>query len=290
MSGKKINSRVADDHHAGSGGAHKVVTVRAYAALAGAGFQRYATYRQATLAGSVTNTVFGFLRCYVLLSVAASTGRLAGYDTEQLVAFVFLGQGLLAVVNAWSPLDLAERVRSGDVVADLLRPVSPFALYLYADLGRAGYAMLTRFVVPTLAGLLAFDFYFPRHVLSYLLFAVSVLLAVLITFCARYLIGLAAFWLLDVRGVTMLWVFLWGGGSGLYFPLAVLPGWLELTVWVATPFPATLQAPLDIAVERGGFGHAALALTAQVAWVLIGLLACQVAQRRAWRKLVVQGG
>lgn len=271
-------------------GAHKVLTVRAYAALAGAGFRRWSTYRQATIGGIVPNTMFGFLRCYILLSVAGAAGRLAGYDSAQLATFVWTSQGLLSVVGAWSQLDLADRVRTGDVVADLLRPVGPLTMYLCADVGRAAFGMLTRFVVPVAVGLLTFDLYLPRNPASYPLFAVSVLLAVLIAFCARYLIGLAAFWLLDVRGVVMAWVFVWGGASGLYFPLPVLPEWAQLALWAGTPFPATLQAPLDVATERGGLGHAALALAAQVGWLAIGLAACRHAQRRAWRKLVVQGG
>ncbi len=267
-----------------------MVTVRAYTAIAGAGFRRFSTYRVATFAGAFTNSVFGFLRCYVLLSVAGSAGRLAGYDTAQLATFVWVSQGLLAVVGSWNLLDLADRVRTGDVVADLLRPVTPMAQYLCTDLGRAGFGMLTRFVVPVAVGLLAFDLYLPRNPLSYLLFLGSVLLAVLIAFCARYLIGLAAFWLLDIRGVNMLWVFCWGAGSGLYFPLPVLPEWVQLSLWIATPLPATLQAPLDIAVERGGLGHASVVLAAQLGWLLVGVLVCRLTQRRAWRRLVVQGG
>jgi ABC-2 type transport system permease protein len=267
-----------------------VVTVRVFTALTAAGFRRFSTYRMATFAGAFTNSVFGFLRCYVLLSVAGSAGRLAGYDSTQLATFVWTSQGLLAVVGSWNQLDLAERVRTGDVVADLLRPVSTLAQYLCVDLGRAGYGMLTRFVAPMTVGLLTFELYLPRHALSYALFVVSVLLAVLIAFCARYLIGLTAFWLLDIRGVNMLWVFLWGAGSGLYYPLPLLPQWAQVGLWVATPLPSTLQAPLDIAVERGGLGHAGLVLSAQLAWVLVGLLACRLVQRRAVRRLVVQGG
>jgi ABC-2 type transport system permease protein len=267
-----------------------VVTVRAYTALAGAGFRRYSTYRQATVGGVVANTTFGFLHCYVFLSVAGSAGVLAGYDRAQLATFVWVSQGLLAVVSAWGQLDLADRVRSGEVVADLLRPINPLISYLFTDLGRAGFAMLTRFVVPLAVGLLAFDLYLPRQPASYPLFAASVLLAVLIVFCWRYLIGLSAFWLLDVRGVVIMWTFLWGGASGLYFPLPVLPRWAELTLWIGTPFPSTLQAPLDIGVERGGFGHAALVLLAQLIWLAISLLACWRVQRGAWHKLVVQGG
>lgn len=74
-----------------------------FSALTWSGFRRYATYRQATVAGTFTNIVFGFLRCYVLLAVAASAagGRPAGYDARQLAIYVWVGQGLLTVVAFW---------------------------------------------------------------------------------------------------------------------------------------------------------------------------------------------
>jgi ABC-2 type transport system permease protein len=260
------------------------------AALAGAEFRRYLTYRQATFAGAFTNTVFGFVRCYTLLSVAAVTGRMAGYDPAQLVTFVWAGQGLLAVVNHWSQQELAERVRTGQVVADLLRPVDLMAACVAADTGRAGHAMLTRFVVPVAAGLVFFDFYLPAHAWTYPLFAVSVALAVLLSSVCRHIVALSAFWLLDVRGTQMVWVVASGVGSGLYFPLPVLPDWLVVALWVGTPFPSLMQAPLDVLVERGGAGHGLAAVAGQVAWLLAATGIGRVVQRRAVRRLVVQGG
>lgn len=259
-------------------------------ALAGAEFRRYATYRQATVAGAFTNTVFGFMRCYILLSVADVTGRMAGYAPGQLVTFVWVGQGLLAVVNYWGQQELPERVRSGQVVSDLLRPVDLMAAFLAADTGRAGYAMLTRFVVPVVTGLLFFDFYLPAHARTYALFAVAVVLAVLTCSACRYVVALTSFWLLDVRGVQMMWVVASGAGSGLYFPVTVLPDWLVVTLWVATPFPALLQAPLDVLVERGGTGHGLLLVAGQAAWLLVAVRVGRAVQRRALRRLVVQGG
>jgi ABC-2 type transport system permease protein len=121
-------------------------TAATFGVLCWSGFRRYATYRQAIVAGSFTNIVFGFLRCYVLLAVAkgAAGGRAAGYDPEQLATFVWVGQGLLTVVGLWGWNDLSDRIRSGDIAADLLRPVHPVIGYLAPDLGRAGLAMLTR--------------------------------------------------------------------------------------------------------------------------------------------------
>lgn len=260
-------------------------------ALAGAGYRRYSTYRQATVAGAFTNTVFGFLRCYVMLAVLAAAGGTAGgYRGPQLVTYVWIGQGLLAVVQMWGWTDLADRIRTGDVQSDLLRPVHPVASYLATDLGRAGHAALTRFVVPTVVGALCFRMYAPHAPLSYPAFLTSVLIAVVASFGLRYLVNLTAFWLLDIRGVLTLWLLGTGVLSGLYFPLAFLPGWAQAVLWLGTPFPATFQAPIDILVEHGSVAHRSLLLVDQLCWASLLIGACLLVQRRAERRLVVQGG
>ncbi|MCA1696861.1 MAG: hypothetical protein LC749_20235 [Actinobacteria bacterium] len=61
--------------------------------------------------------------------------------------------------------ELAGRVRTGQVSADLLRPVDLQAALLAEDVGRAGFAMLTRFAVPVVIGGFAFELAEtgPRH-------------------------------------------------------------------------------------------------------------------------------
>jgi ABC-2 type transport system permease protein len=262
-------------------------------ALARAGLRRYATYRQATLASVATNTVFGFLRCFVLLAVVdgAGPGRApAGYTAEQLALYTWASQGLIGVVALWGWTELGDRIRSGDVVSDLMRPIHPVLSYLYADLGRAALAVFTRFGVPIAVGALFFTLYVPRRPETYPLFVVSVLLAVLVSFAGRYLVNAAGFWLLDVRGVVMAWTVGTSLLAGLAFPVHFAPGWLPLAIWVGTPFPSMLQAPLDVLVERGSPLTLLGEVAGQAAWAVVLLLACWYVQHRATAKLVVQGG
>lgn len=260
-----------------------------FAALVRAGFRRHATYRQATWAAAFTNSVFGFLKCYLLLAVIGAGATVAGYDAPRLVTFVWVGQGLLGIVLLWGWTELAERVRSGDVAADLLRPVRPLWSYLAGDLGRAGHAAVTRLVVPVAVGAVFFDLYAPHALLTYPLAALSVLLAVVVSFSVRYLVNLTAFWLLDVRGVVSAWLVCGSVLTGLTVPLPFFPGWAQALLW-ATPFPWMFQAPLDVLVERGGAGQQALLLAGQAGWVAALLGCCLLAERRGVRKLVVQGG
>lgn len=266
--------------------------IAAFAALVRAGFRRYATYRQATVASAFTNSIFGFLKCFVLLAAAASAGTAlaGGYTPAQLALWCWLSQGLIGVVLLWGFTELSDRIRSGDVTSDLIRPIHPVVAYLATDLGRAAHAALTRFVVPLVVGALFFDLYVPRRWETYPLFAISVVLGVIVCFGCRYLINATAYWLLDVRGVFVLWSFITTCATGLAFPLHFLPGPVTLALWVLTPFPSILQAPLDVAVERGSTGQLLGLVAGQAAWAILLLALCAYVQRRAERKLVIQGG
>jgi viologen exporter family transport system permease protein len=280
-----------------------------YAALAAAEFRRYATYRQALIAAMFTNSVFGFLRCFVLLAVAAGigshpagagghpagagghagAGTAAGYPPERLATYVWIGQGLLGTINIWSPPELAERIRTGDVVADLLRPVDPVRQYLAADLGRAGFAAITRLIGPVLVGALAFTLYTPVHPATYPLFAVSVLLATVVCFACRYLVNATTYWLLDSRGAQIGWVAVSATLSGMAFPLAFLPRALTVALY-ATPFPALIQIPADVLVERHPLPVTGAMVAGQATWAVVMLALARTVQRRAERRLVIQGG
>ena len=263
-----------------------------FGALAWSGFRRFTTYRQATIAGSFTNIVFGFLRCYVLLAVAAGAvgGRPAGYDAVQLATFVWVGQGLLSVVSLWGWSELAERIRTGEVTADLLRPVHPVVSYLAPDLGRALHALIFRFVPPVVVGLIFFDLYLPGRWYTVPLFGLSVLLAVVGSLGMRFLVNATAYWLHDARGPISLWTLSAGVLAGLYFPLRFLPDWLAVTLWLATPFPGLLQTPLDVLIEVDPPARQLGLVALQACWAVALLALAALVQRRAERRLVAQGG
>jgi ABC-2 type transport system permease protein len=243
------------------------------------------------LANVVTNSVFGFLRFAVMLAVLDAGARtVAGYDEPQLATFVWAGQGLIGVVLLWAPPDLAERIRTGDVVTDLLRPIDQVWQQLAADLGRAGYAACTRFVVPVVTGALVFQLFAPRRAITYALFPCSVLLATIVCFGCRYLVNAAAYWLLDARGPHTLWTLAAPLLGGLFVPLWFFPDVMAMALIVGTPFPSVVQIPLDVLVERGSPGQQLALLGLQAGWVVAILALCRWVQARGERKLVIQGG
>jgi ABC-2 type transport system permease protein len=254
-----------------------------------AGFRRYATYRQAMVAAMFTNTIFGFIRGAIMLAVAGAAATL-GYDEPRLMTYVWGGQGLIGVVLLWAPTELADRIRSGDVIADLLRPVDLVWQQLAADLGRAAMGLVTRFVGPMAVGAIFFTLYAPRRPATYVLFAVSVALATIVCFGCRFLVNAAAYWLMDVRGPQVAWTLLSAVLGGLYFPLSFLPETAATALILGTPFPSIIQLPLDVLIERGPPLQQARLIGVQLGWAVVMLALCHAVQRAGERKLVVQGG
>jgi ABC-2 type transport system permease protein len=263
--------------------------VPAFFALAKAGFGRHATYRRATYASAFTNTVFGFLNCYLLLAVLGSRTTVVGYDAAGLATFVWAGQGLLGVVQLFTWTDVADRIRTGDIVSDLLRPIDPLWAYLAMDLGRAAHAALIRLTIPVLVGMAVFRLRWPSSPQSWALVALSVPLGVVVSYGMRYTCNLLAFWWLDARGPNTVWLLGVSFFSGLVVPLPFYPGWVQRVAWF-TPFPWMFQAPLDVVLQRGGPAHQLTLVAGQVALAVAVLALAHGFQRLALRKLEVQGG
>lgn len=253
-------------------------------------FRRHATYRGATLAGLFTNTVFGFIQAYVMLAIFSQRGSVGGFDRRDALTYVFVTQGFLMVINVFAgPGEISARVRSGDIVTDFYRPVDFQAYSLALDLGRAGFQALARGVPPFLVGAIAFDLDAPSTPLMFGAFLLAGVLATVASFGFRFLVGLAAFWILDDRGPAQILGVAWMFFSGFILPINFFPGPLEALARVL-PFQVMLQVPVEIFLGKHTGAGLLGALGLQLLWVVVLLGAGRLVLSAAMRKLVIQGG
>ena len=259
--------------------------MRSYLALLGAGFRRQTTYRLALAAGLATNAFFGVVRTAVFFALYTERDQVAGLDVTDALTYVWVLEGMFAVV--WAPWvwEMAEAIRSGEFLVELLRPGDPYLRLLAFDLGRTLSVLVTR-TLPTLvvAGLVL-DLRLPSTPGRLGLLAASMVLAAVVSFQFRFLFGSAAFWTPDYRSMFML-VFpvLWLA-SGFVIPVDYFPGRLRgLVDW--SPLIPLLMAPVRVATGQA----AGVAVAGQVAWVLVLWLVGRLVLAVASRRLVVHGG
>lgn len=263
---------------------------RTWLLLVAAGFRQQSAYRLAALAGLVANVTFGFLKVAVLFAtVEAAGGEISGYDVGTMSAYVWLSQGLLGSINVFGRTEVAERIRTGDVVVDLLRPVDVHAAAVATEVGKGLFALLPRGVPSVLIGAVVVGMSLPTSVGAWLLGALSVVLGIVVSCTTVYLVAATGFWLVETRGVQILYMVLSGFLAGLFVPIGLFPDPL-LALATATPFPSMLMYPVDVLSGRVTGADALLLVAAQAGWLVVTAAVGQVMTRRGRRRLEVQGG
>ncbi|MDX6740462.1 ABC transporter permease [Actinocorallia sp. A-T 12471] len=260
-----------------------------YALVCWFSFRRNASYRLAALGEAVSNTLFGFIRAYVLIALWEYRPGLGGYTVADAITFSFLTQALIGPVQIFGGLDLAERVRTGDVAIDLHRPADLQLWWLADDLGRAAFTLVARGALPMAAGWLAFGIVLPDGPARWAAFLGTLVLAVLVSFALRYLVALTVFWIHDARGVEGLAMVCSLFFSGMILPLVVFPGLLG-DVARALPWAALIQVPADVFLGKVTGWALVQAYAFQAAWAVVLLGLGRALTGAAHRKLVIQGG
>jgi ABC-2 type transport system permease protein len=261
--------------------------MRVYIELARRSFAQQFAYREATLAGLFTNSVFGIMLASVFLGLYQSrSGPVAGWSADETVRYVWINQSLLMVLFVWGWWEVAQTIRTGAIVTDLLKPIDYYAYWMARDVGRAGAQLIIR-GMPTLAiGWVLFHLQFPTSPVRWVEFLVSIFFAVLVSFAFRFLINLATFWTIDYRGLSYASIVLVNLFSGLLLPLTFFPAWL-LTIANLLPFRSLMMLPNEVlAGHRSPWSAYGL----QIFWVVALSALAQLVMKRAEKKLVVQGG
>src|SRR5437879_2934803 len=220
---------------------------RLYLEVAKRGFRRYSTYRAATVAGVFTNSVVAFIRAYILIALFRQRGHIGGFDERDALTFTFVSQGFLMPMAMFGWYEIEQRVRTGDIVSDLYRPVDFQGYWMALDGGRALYQAIGRGVPPVLVGAVFFSLRAPPAA-ALPIFAVSCLLGLAVSFALRFLTNLLSFWMIDIRGPAQVLVMVELFLGGVVLPIALFPRTLEVLAR-APPFAST--APLPLEAQRG---------------------------------------
>lgn len=247
------------------------------------------TYRGATFAGIVTNTVFGFILSYVMLAVFRERPEIGGFDAVDAVTFVFVTQGLAMSVGMFGEDEMAQRVKTGEVAIDLCRPYDYQGWWAGVHYGKALFFSWARGVPPFVIGALALDIRLPGDPWTWPAFALAVILAIGVAFAWGFLLQSTAFWIIDVRGPVQLgWVlamFL----SGMMMPLVLFPDGLQQVLRIL-PFASLIQLPVEVFLGKHTGIDLAATYATQAFWLLALVLAGRLVLVRAVRRVVVHGG
>lgn len=236
-----------------------------------------------------TNTVFGFFRAYILLALYRHRSSIGGLNATDVVTYTFVTQGLLACTAAFGQAEISDRIRTGDIISDLFRPLHFQAYWACRDLGRAFFQAIFRGIPPFVVGALVFHLQLPANAWVSCWFIVSLFLAIEVSFAYGLLISMTGFWLIDTRGPTQLAMFVMQFFSGAIIPVSFFPGALH-GVADALPFSSIIQLPVEVFLGLHPGVQVLGIIGRQLLWMMVLMGLNELVTRRALRRVVVQGG
>lgn len=263
--------------------------MRTFLALTWVAIQRQFTYRAAAMAGLATNFFFGLLRAAVMVALYGNQTQVNGLTLQDAITFTGLSQAGIAFLSLFGWLEIVYSVNSGQVGADLLKPMGYFSFWMAQDLGRSLVNLLLRGFTIMAFYALVFDITVPSSSGQWIALVLAVSFAWMTSFSWRFLINLSAFWSPIAVGFCRLFFAMSWFLSGFFMPLRFFPEWFQRLCYL-TPFPQMINTPVEIYLGTLSSAQTVQALTTQVAWILLLVISGQLVLSAGVRRLVIQGG
>ncbi len=250
--------------------------LRALPALLRIGFADAVAYR-AELVVWLLSTNMALVMMAMLTAVAreAPVGR---FGQRDFVAYYLATLVVRLVTGAWVVWEANTEIRQGTLAFRLLRPIHPLMHYAAENLAaiplRAAVALPIALVMLAVVG----GDRVTHDPLLWVVFAVAVAGAWLITFLAMSVIAALAFYIDSATSIAQVWFGLFTVLSGYIMPLEIFPHWLG-TLARFLPFRYMLAFPVEVLIGLAPRRVALLELGVQ--WLFVAALA--LAARGAWR-------
>ncbi|MHC5068003.1 MAG: ABC transporter permease [Planctomycetota bacterium] len=272
-----------------------------YLHLVRTAFLKLMAYRMRYVTGIATYSIFVGVHYFVWKAVyaarAADQGAesLAGMDFQALITYIAVG--FIARAAYYNNLDreIAQRFHEGEVVMDLLRPLSFHGNYLAQAVGETGFRLLFFSLPMSLVIVPLFGVAAPAPEALWQFPALFVL-AFLINAEINLLTGTAAFFLEDITGLMSLKRNLTMVLSGLMVPLHFMRDIIgDVGIDILRHLPFALIGYYPTLAFVGGLGvDGGPAFTSALTLGLAWLIALRAVNMGVWswakRRLEVQGG
>ena len=217
--------------------------------------------------------------------------QVAGYRLPEMLAYtlgVLVLRNLITVHVEWS---VDYDVRQGTLSNYLVRPISPWTIWFFEQLGwRLWRTALVSPILTVAVVILAPALELPRmNPAQASIFVASLLLAYVVCFLFKLVLGFTTFWLTNVQAVISLSDVLMYLFGGILIPMQLLPGPLQ-QLSLLLPLQSIFAFPLSVMLGKAQGADMFSGLAGQVIWSLVLWLIATAMWRAGLRRYEAVGG
>lgn len=214
-----------------------------------------------------------------------------GYSLKQ-ITWYYVAVYFVRIFNSdFTHYRISEKIMSGDLTNDLLRPITYFRLELMATIANrlvgVGFELIPAFVIFSLIDIPNFLSFF-----SLTKFFIVAIASLGLMFLLHYLIGLSAFYLKNNRFFLYIEYFACMFLGGAFVPLEFFPSWVR-TILNFLPFKYVFYWPVQFFLNKEatqGLAPFLQIFAMQALWMIMLYISIKIFWKFAFRKFCAVGG
>jgi ABC-2 type transport system permease protein len=215
-------------------------------------------------------------------------GSVAGITAGQFAAYYIVWTLVRNINIVFTPYGWEERIREGQLSAQLIRPLFPIVEDLGFFLGWKPVVVLLWLPIAFFLALVFHPVLNPSP-LAIAVFPFTLLGAYLIRSLNQSSLGLITFWTTRVGPIFQLYIAAELLLSGRLVPMTLMPDWVQSLASVL-PFQSTFGFPIEVLVGNLTTEELVRGLFAQLVWIAIGAVLVRVVWHFAVRRYSAVAG
>lgn len=225
---------------------------------------------------------------FIWLAIYNNGNQILGMSFEQVTTYYILVVSLSPIIN-WGVNDIiGNSIREGEILRELLNPISYFNYYLGIRIGELIESTIVGVLTFGICSLL-FGVLLPNGLLNFLFFIIVIFLAVIVVYFFELALGMTAFYTNSIWGIEIFKRSIISIFSGMIAPITLFPSFLQKIANVL-PFKDCIYTPINIYFGELTNLEVLQVILKQCLWIAILYIIAKFLFNKAVKNLTVNGG
>ena len=214
--------------------------------------------------------------------------QIQGMNFEQITTYYVLVVSLSPIISWGVNETIGRAIREGEVLRELLNPVSYFTYYFGIRVGELGESVLVGILTFIICAML-FSILLPQSILNLLFFIIIVFLSVITIYFFEIILGMTAFYTDSIWGIEILKRSILHIFSGMIAPIELFPETLQKIANIL-PFKDFIYTPINIYFGNLSNIEILGVILKLCVWIAIFYVIAKIVFKRAIKNITINGG
>lgn len=225
---------------------------------------------------------------FIWLAIYNNGNQILGMSFEQITTYYILVVSLEPIISWGINEIMGEAIREGQILRELLNPISYFSYYFGIRIGElieAGIVGIITFVICTLL----FGIVLPKGILNFCAFVIVISLAVVIVYFFEIILGTSAFYTNSIWGIEILKRSVISIFSGMIAPITLFPESIQKIANIL-PFKDCVYTPISIYFGELSNIEILQVIIKQGIWIVLLYMISKFLFKKAIKNITINGG